>query len=153
MISQLMPEEKNTPVFTGKKSRTENSVGLFFQEDLDHLQEIQGVIFEVRVVNDRQLRACAVEGGPNGGGFTLIGIVVHEYPIELAAGVSGFDGFEITKSGIGSVRGSIVHHDHFNALKQCRVREQFQALKACANQILLVINGNKNRKSDGCLHG
>src|SRR6266851_861282 len=153
MIPQLVPEEEHTPVFAGEKARTENSVGLLLQKDLDHLQEIQGMIFEVRVVDDCEFPVCALEGGPNGGGLALVGLVIDEYPIQLSAGMGSFGGFKLTKDGVGPVRGSIVHHDHFNALKERLICEEFQALEACADQILLVINGNKNRKSDGSLHG
>jgi hypothetical protein len=128
-------------------------VGLFLHEDLDHLQEIQGVIFEVRVIDDRQFRACALEGGLNGSGLTLAGLVVYKDPIQLAVGAGGFDGFKITKNRVGPIRGSIVHHDHLDTLKERRVYEQFKALEACADQILLVIDGNKNRKRDGSHHG
>ncbi len=121
MISQLMPEEENTTVFTGKKPRAKNGVGLFFQENLDHLQEIQGMIFEIRVVDNRQLRACALEGGVNGSGLTLVALVVDEDPVQLAAGVGSFGGFKIAKNRVGPVRGSIVHDDHFNAFKERRV--------------------------------
>src|SRR5260370_24094310 len=44
-ISKLMTEEKNTTVFTGQKSRAKNGVGLFVQENLDHFEEIQRMVF------------------------------------------------------------------------------------------------------------
>jgi len=57
------------------------------------------------------------------------------------------------KNRPSSVRRSIVHHNHFNALQQWLVGQQLQTLQACANQVLLVIDGDKNLKSDGSLHG
>src|SRR5260221_9461573 len=153
MIPQLMPEEKNAPVLAGKKPRTKNGVGLFLQEYADHLEEIQRMIFEVCVVDDCQFRCCALQCGVDRGSLALIGFVIDEDPVELAVGSLGFAGFKLTKNRPGPVRGSIVHHNHFNALKQWLVCQQFQALEASANQVLLVIDGNKNRKSNGSLHG
>src|SRR4029077_7119438 len=55
-ISKLVTEEKDAPVFAGKKAGAENGVGLFFQENLDHFKEIQRVIFEIGVMNNGELR-------------------------------------------------------------------------------------------------
>ena len=46
-----MPEEKNPPVIACEETRTENGVGWFLEKYLNHLEEILGVILEVRIMN------------------------------------------------------------------------------------------------------
>ena len=58
-ISKLMTEEKNTTVFAGEEARTKNGVGLLVQENPNHFEEIERMIFEIRIMNDRQLRVRA----------------------------------------------------------------------------------------------
>jgi len=52
--------EQYAPVLAGKKTRTNNGVGLFLQEYPDHVEEIQGMISRSASVDDRSSMLRAV---------------------------------------------------------------------------------------------
>jgi hypothetical protein len=57
-VAQLVPiQEDSTRLATGK-SRTINSIWLFFDKNLDDTQKVFWVVLQIRVVDDTDLAGC-----------------------------------------------------------------------------------------------
>jgi hypothetical protein len=77
-------EEKSALVATGHKARSKNGVGILVQEQLDHLQKVPRVIFEVGVMNYDELTFGVRESSANRSVLPLIPVVLKPGPVEFA---------------------------------------------------------------------
>ena len=68
----------------GHKARPKNGVGIFVQEQLDHLQKVPGMVFEVGVVDYDELAFDVREGRANRSALPLIPVVLKPDPPEFA---------------------------------------------------------------------
>ena len=113
-----MTEKKHTAIVATEKTRTENCIGFFGQKNIDQLEKVLGMVFEIGVMDYRELRIHMGEGCPNGRGFPLIHIMAQKKPFQLAsAGMLAGETKAIERLG-SPVRGAIVDDNDFDPLEK-----------------------------------
>src|SRR5450631_1913825 len=91
-----MPEEQDTPVFSGDKTGTKDNIGLAIQNRLDQLGILGGVIFQVCVLDNNDIPGYMPKPASQGRSLAHIAVVQY-YPggvisqalEDLATSISG----------------------------------------------------------------
>jgi hypothetical protein len=75
-----MPEIKNPPcAIAAPESRTEHNVRLANQNRFDHSQILGGIVFQIRILNDHDVRGCLRNAGAQGSSLALVHLVPYEF--------------------------------------------------------------------------
>ena len=80
-----MTEKKHTAIVAAEKTRTENCIGFFGQKNIYQLEKVLGMVFEIGVMDYRELGIRICEGCSDGRGFPLIHIMAQKKPFQLAS--------------------------------------------------------------------
>src|SRR2546421_7097615 len=79
--------------------------------------------------------------------------MVQEEPFQFRNRSRSRRELKLAEHGTGLVGRTVVHDDNLNAIEQRGIHQKFEALETRTDQILLVIDGNENRKRGRSLHG
>src|SRR5690349_7170339 len=104
-------------------------------------------------MNDSELCGSVLERGLDCSGLAAIGFMPQENPLYLGIGLGAHGILELAENGAGLVGRTVIDNDNFDSLEKGRLRENLQALKACVDEILLIVSRNKNGESGRSVHG
>ena len=119
LVAESVTEEKGALVAARHEARTEHRVRVLVKKQLDHLQEIPGMIFEVRVMDDDELGIHVREPGADRRALSLVLFVTQPCPLKFADRSFRFQG--PAKSGDcfrRAIGRGVVHDDHMHRFRR-----------------------------------
>ena len=111
-IAQLVAEEEGAFVSAGHEARTKDGIGVFEEEEVQHLQQVARMVFQVGIVNYDEVGIHVFERGANGRAFAHIFRMLEPDPGEFLEVLAGFQAVLKTADGFrGGVRRAVVYDD------------------------------------------